>query len=304
MHAHILCIGDVMLDVITHIEMMPADIKFGSDNASTISTHGGGAAGNVASWVTRVGSESTIVAHVGSDSAGAAIISEFDALGVNHKGLLIESAHTGVVVVLVDPSGERTMFPENGANAGLVLEDLPALEGFDAVYLSGYAPLDPKSRPGILEMLPMIRSHNIPIYYDPATVGGMSAVPIDMIRGWLSHVDGILLNEEEAAFLSGLSDLDSQLDYFLEKCSTVVIKRGAEGAIGKIRGGNRIDVPAFPTTVVDTTGAGDSFAGGFISSMALGRGLEESLRLGAKVAARCVAIVGARPHVDTRISQD
>jgi sugar/nucleoside kinase (ribokinase family) len=67
-----------MLDVVTKIAVMPSAINYGSDTASEISTHGGGAAGNVASWLTRTNSEATIVGHVGDDAAGAALISEFD----------------------------------------------------------------------------------------------------------------------------------------------------------------------------------------------------------------------------------
>ena len=65
MTVRVLCIGDVMLDVITKISVMPAQIHYGSDTPSKIATHGGGAAGNVASWLTRTNAESTIVGHVG-----------------------------------------------------------------------------------------------------------------------------------------------------------------------------------------------------------------------------------------------
>ncbi len=113
MTARVLCIGDVMLDVITKISVMPAQIHYGSDTPSKISTHGGGAAGNVASWLTRTSAQSTIVGHVGDDAAGAALMSEFDTLGVRHNNLMVDKGSSGVVVVLVDPTGERTMFPDN-----------------------------------------------------------------------------------------------------------------------------------------------------------------------------------------------
>ena len=181
MSVHVLCIGDVMLDVITEIEVVPNKVNYGSDTPAKISTHGGGAAGNVASWLTRTDAQATIVAHVGNDSAGSALVSEFDVLGVGHKNLVVEGAHSGVVVVLVDPTGERTMFPDNGANSGLTLSDLPNLDGFNAVYLSGYSPLDPLSRAGVLEMITKIRSAGIPIYFDPASVGGMMQANLEIL---------------------------------------------------------------------------------------------------------------------------
>ena len=301
MTAKVLCIGDVMLDVVTKLDVMPSEINYGSDTPAKISTHGGGAAGNVAAWLTRTDARATIVGHVGNDAAGSALVSEFDALGVRHHNLVIENGHSGVVVVLVDPTGERTMFPDNGANSGLHIGDLPELEGFNAVYISGYSPLDPLSLKGIKEMITKIREAGITIYFDPASVGGMKEVAIEEVKSWLPMMDVLLLNEEEAIYLSGGSDIEIALDYLLTQCQTVVIKRGSQGAIGKSRGGDSVSVPAIPTTVVDTTGAGDSFAAGFISYFATKKDLARALMAGAEVAAQCVAIVGARPRVGTKI---
>jgi sugar/nucleoside kinase (ribokinase family) len=297
----VLCIGDVMLDVITKISVLPAQIHYGSDTPSQISTHGGGAAGNVASWLTRTSAQSTIVGHVGDDAAGAALISEFDTLGVRHNNLMVDQGSSGVVVVLVDPTGERTMFPDNGANSGLHIGDLPPLDDFDAVYLSGYSPLDPLSRPGVLEMIEKIKSAGLPLYFDPASVGAMMEVPLALVKSWIAMMDVILLNEEEAIYLTGETNVEKALEILLEDCETVVIKRGSLGAIGKSRGSILVTIEALPTEVLDTTGAGDSFAAGFIAEYAASKNMQRSLEAGAAVAARCVAIVGARPRVGTII---
>lgn len=290
-----------MLDVITEIAVVPNKINYGSDTPAKISTHGGGAAGNVASWLTRTDAKATIVAHVGDDPAGSALVSEFDALGVHHENLIVEKAHSGVVVVLVDPTGERTMFPDNGANSGLHLNDLPDLKPFNAVYLSGYSPLDPQSRPGVLTMITKIRDARIPIYFDPASVGGMMEVNLAEVKSWILLMDILLLNEEEAMYLTGESEIEKALELLLQDCPVVVIKRGAAGAIGCARGSTPVSVSALPANVVDTTGAGDSFAAGFIARYALTSNMKESLEHGAKVAAHCVAIVGARPRVGASI---
>lgn len=301
MSSHILCIGDVMLDVVTKIKVMPNAINYGSDTESEISTHGGGAAGNVASWITCTGSQSTIVGHVGKDSAGAALQSEFDAFGVHHHNLAIANAHTGVVVVLVDPTGERTMFPDNGANSGLTIEDLPDLEPFNAVYLSGYSPLDPASRSGVLAMAKKIKSAGLTIYFDPASVGGMKAVEKSEILDWLTHFDVLLLNEEEAEYLSEKSHHHEALDFLGNLVGTVVIKLGAHGAIARDHSGKTEKVAAMTSQVVDTTGAGDAFAAGFISEFEKTGDLATSLAKARDVAAHCVAILGARPRVGTKI---
>jgi len=301
MTINVLCIGDVMLDVIARINVSPQKINFGSDTASRISTSSGGAAGNVAAWLTRTDARSTIVSHVGDDPAGAAIVSEFDALGVAHGDLVIPGETSGVVVVLVDSSGERTMFPDKGANSSLTIADLPDLSTFQAVYISGYALLNPLARDGVLAMIEKIKADGLPIYFDPASVGSMKDVADKELHTWFSLMDVLLLNEEESIYLTGSVDIERALDYLLDFSEVVVIKRGSAGAIAKTRGYDSISLPAVATNVVDTTGAGDSFAAGFIATFSKNRDLTAALQAGGELAAGCVAIVGGRPRVGTAI---
>jgi sugar/nucleoside kinase (ribokinase family) len=301
MTINVLCIGDVMLDVIARINVSPQKINFGSDTASRISTSSGGAAGNVAAWLTRTDARSTIVSHVGDDPAGAAIVAEFDALGVSHGDLVIQGETSGVVVVLVDSSGERTMFPDKGANSRLTVTDLPDLGAFQAVYISGYALLNPLARDGVLEMIEKIKADGLPIYFDPASVGAMKDVTDKELHNWFSMMDVLFLNEEESIYLTGSVEIERALNYLLDFSQVVVIKRGSAGAIAKARGFDSISLPAVASTVIDTTGAGDSFAAGFIASFSKNRDLTAALQAGGELAAGCVAIVGGRPRVGTAI---
>ena len=294
--AKVLCIGDVMLDVIALIE---TQINYGSDTPSKISTHGGGAAGNVASWSQSSGAPTRIVTRVGNDTAGWALLSEFDALGVGYGDCMVPDAQTGVVVVLVDPSGERTMFPETGANSGLSVTDMPSLAGVEIAYVSGYALINSISRPGVLAMVDAIRKAGIPLFFDPATVGGMSQVDINEINSWLPLMSLLFMNEEEAAFLTGHTHLETAIDALLLVAPTAIIKCGSGGAIGKTRGAASIKISAVPTRVLDTTGAGDAFAGGFIAAWLTNPDLRLAMEAGANSGAHCVSIVGARPHVTT-----
>jgi sugar/nucleoside kinase (ribokinase family) len=301
MTVNVLCIGDVMLDVIARINVSPQKINYGSDTASRISTSSGGAAGNVAAWLTRTDAQSTILSHVGDDPAGSAIVSEFDALGVSHGDLVIPGETSGVVVVLVDSSGERTMFPDKGANSSLAVGDLPDLNSFQAVYISGYALLNPLARDGVLAMIQKIKADGLPIYFDPASVGAMKDVADKELHTWFSLMDILLLNEEESIYITGSVDIERALDYLLDFSQVVVIKRGSAGAIAKARGFDSISLPAVATTVVDTTGAGDSFAAGFIASYSKNHDLTAAMQAGGELAAGCVAIVGGRPRVGTAI---
>jgi sugar/nucleoside kinase (ribokinase family) len=301
MGAKVLCIGDLMLDIVAQIPTSPHDLHLGNDTRTVISTHGGGAGGNVASWLAVLGNDVTMVGRIGDDAAGAAITSEFDALGISYGDIVKDGLHTGVVICLVDPSGERTMLADNGANAGLSIDDLPALDGVDAIYITGYAPLAPLSRIGVLEMVRVINARGIPIFFDPATVGGMKDVPIDEILSWCGLMNTLIMNEEEAIYLSGSSDLEAALEFFLEYAQRAIIKRGSQGAIGLERRGEIISVGTHATEVIDTTGAGDSFAAGFIDAITSGSNFSQAIERASAVAAHCVAIVGARGRVGTQI---
>jgi sugar/nucleoside kinase (ribokinase family) len=183
----------------------------------------------------------------------------------------------------------------------LVVEDLPDLNSFQAVYISGYALLNPLARDGVLAMIAKIKADGLPIYFDPASVGAMKDVADKELHNWFSKMDVLLLNEEESIYLTGSVDIERALDYLLDFSQVVVIKRGSAGAIAKARGFDSISLPAVAATVVDTTGAGDSFAAGFIASFSKNRDLTAALQAGAELAADCVAIVGGRPRVGTAI---
>ena len=289
----ILCLGDIMLDVTA---VVGAPIKQGVETRASISTQGGGAAANVASWLAVSGTPAHLIARVGDDPAGRTVLAELDRFRVEHSHKIIPDAHTGVVVVLVDALGERTMFPDSGANSGLSPDDLPPLDDVTAVYLSGYPLVNPMSRQGALEILGIVNEMGLPVIFDPSTVGVLLEVGIKQVREWLTMVDVVVLNEEEAHFLSGKNNPIEAAAELLQLTPLVVIKRGGNGALAQARGSALVQIPAVDVEVVDTTGAGDAFAAGFIKGWIAKNELVDSLHSGAELAAKCVAIVGSRPQ--------
>jgi sugar/nucleoside kinase (ribokinase family) len=113
-------------------------------------------------------------------------------------------------------------------------------------------------------------------------------------------IDLLFANEEEAMQLAAQSDLDGALDALSGKVATLVVTRGAAGAVG-VEGGQKISVPAAPVErVVDTTGAGDLFAAGFLTARSRRQPLERCLGAGALAAAEVISHFGARPAADLR----
>lgn len=284
-----------MLDVMVLID---SPINYASDTPAKISTHGGGAAANTATWLSYSGNDVYFVARTGDDSAADAVIQELDSWNIQHGPLRQKGLKTGVVVVIVDESGQRTMFPDSGANSGLSKADLPSLEGFDAAFVSGYSLFNKASSSGVLEMIEQIKSAGIPLFFDPASVGTISNFGKDVAVSYLSKMDTLLMNEEEALYLSNTDDCDAALAELIKHAHSVVIKRGANGAMGMSRNHSTVIANTQVIDAVDTTGAGDAFAAGFIPSWIENKQLDQAMSAGNKLAAQCVAIIGARPSVN------
>lgn len=292
-----LCIGDAALDVIVK---MQTELHVGSDTSSQISMHGGGAAANTATWLADLGHDVYFSCRLGDDAAGRAIASEFDLWGIEYRKEFLAKEKTGVVVVLVNNAGERTMFPDSGANSGIDEKNLPPLVGFDAAFLSGYSLFNPLSTSGVLRMISMIKAANIPLIFDPASVGTMTAFGRQRVLEILPLMDIALMNDDEARFITATNDLKSALAFLTSLIPMVVIKTGSSGAIGQLLDGAPIETSTEAITAIDTTGAGDAFAAGFIPRWLESNDLMESMKAGNEVARQCVAIIGARPSVNPK----
>lgn len=296
----ILCIGDLALDVIAKLDGFGLEqLNYGSDTPSEVSTYGGGAAANVASWLIKMDTLPTLIARVGDDSIGSALIAELEGSGVRCHKRVISHLATGCVVVLVDSSGERTMLPDSGANAGLDLEDLPPLLDFSAAYISGYALWNKRSHQGTLDIFKKLDQAKIPIIFDPASVGTMlkfSSGKREVILASIPKSKVIILNSAEAEFLSGEKELSKSLSFLTRYAEIVLIKRGDSGAIARIGDKNQVfEVAVEKVEPLDTTGAGDSFAAGFIGKWVESGDVEAAINEGNRLARECVQIIGARP---------
>ncbi|MEY3736874.1 MAG: hypothetical protein RLZZ251_590 [Actinomycetota bacterium] len=293
----IVCIGDAMVDVI--VELGEA-INIGSDTKSKISLVGGGAAANTACWLGHTGQDVIFVGKVGNDAAGQQFVSDLEAHHVHHGDLRCQSATTGIVVVLVDDKGERTMFPDPGANSLLSRSDLPELDNTSGAFLSGYSLYNPALTEEVRAMMQLIKSAGIPLIFDPASVGPMRNFGREKVISVLKDVDCVILNRDEARFLSGSEDIEEAIRILHHSTETVVIKVGSDGAIciDKENGISRL--PSVATSVVDTTGAGDAFAAGFLPIWLERNDLHAAVEAGNRLAGECVAILGARPRVNPR----
>jgi len=278
----VVVVGDVMTDIVVRLPAKPA---YGSDTPAAISQHGGGSAANVAAWLAASGHPATYVGRVGDDLLGRAAMDDLRDTGVDVRATFDEKRATGVCVVLVDPSGERTMLPDTGANAALSPDDLPddVFTSGSHLHLSGYALINDGSRRAALAAIHRARAAGMTTSVDPSSAAPLRKLGGAAFRAWTAGMDLCLLNQEEATVLAPWGDYPE-----------VVRKLGPGGAAWR-KGEATELVEAEPVAAVDTTGAGDAFAAGFLSAWLAGATAKDALRAACALAAQAVTQVGARP---------
>jgi sugar/nucleoside kinase (ribokinase family) len=288
--------GDLMVDVMA---LMTGPLVPDSDSPGQITIRGGGSAANTACWLAAEGHEAVFIGAVGMDSAGRAAIDDLRAAGVRPAVALDAERATGTVIVLVDVLGERTMVPDSGANSALRPADLPDAE-FSAgrhLHLSGYTLLNPQSRPAGIAALELARGRGMTTSVDVASAGPLAEVGPDNFLDWIGNPFMLFANRDEAAVLTGIDDPAESTRALTELCDQVVVKLGADGVVRHDALFDRsIWVPAVSgVEVVDTTGAGDAFAAGYLRAWMLDADPEDALSAGCRLAARVIAKVGGRP---------
>ena len=289
--ATVVCLGDVMLDVVARL---PGDLQPGSDLPAPISALGGGAAANTACWLAVGGVETVMVARIGTDPFGRWMAADLAAFGVGAALVHDRDRPTGTCIVLVSPDGERTMVPDAGANAAMTAADLPAavFQPRRHLHLSGYTLLGGARAAG-LHALELARSAGMTISVDAASVAPLRAAG-DFIH-WIGTGLTLLANRDEAELLAGTVDAEAAVLGLAARVGTAVVKLGAGGALWS-DGARVVRRPALDDVeVVDTTGAGDAFAAGYLSGHLGGLEAAGALDRGHAWAARACGQVGGRP---------
>jgi sugar/nucleoside kinase (ribokinase family) len=267
-------LGDINVDVVAAHD---GPIAQGSDTAASISMRPGGSGGNVAAWLAHAGADVTLIGRVGTDAAAEIALQRLD--GVELCVTRDEDRPTGTCIVLVAPGGERTMLPDPGANDALTAEELPELNG-DLLHVSGYALMRAGSRAAALAAIERAREAGMRISVDPASAAPLANDPVFLDR--IKPIDLLFPNRDEADVLGPQIDVPE-----------LVITHGADGATWT-DGIETVSERAIPLDdVIDTTGAGDAFAAGFLSAWP--GPPQGALAAGARLAARAVTQRGGRP---------
>lgn len=293
-----ICLGDLMVDVVARLF---GPLVEGSDSPGVISYVGGGSAANTAAWLTRVGESSIFVGAIGDDAAGEQQAESLHRLGVDVRFRVDHTRPTGTCLVLVAPTGERTMVPDPGANLALLEHDVPVDEfsAGDHLHVSGYA-LMRDSRDAALHALDTAQSAGMTV-----SVGAASAAPLKALGAAeflaMLPADALLFaNEREAGVLAGSDGGAVGLARTLAGSGREVVVTAGSGVAAWSDGESSASMAAERLDhrpELDTTGAGDAFAAGFLAARARSAVPEVCLRDGHALAAAACRTTGGRPEL-------
>jgi sugar/nucleoside kinase (ribokinase family) len=268
-------LGDVLLDVVVRT---PGALAPGADTPADTRLATGGQAANVAAWVVELGGAARCMAKRADDPAGELARALLEARGVELAGPVVAGT-TGVVVALVGDDGERTMATDRGVSTELRADELDTrwLEGCEWLHVSGYALLAEPIAEAALAAARLARRRGARVAVDLSSWSAIRAYGAERFRANLDAAapEVVLANEPEWEMVGGAYAL----------AETAVIKRGSRGVEVRTAGAVERHDP-LGAEVVDTTGAGDALAAGFLVG---------GIELGLEAAARCVGKLGAVP---------
>ena len=282
----ILVIGDVIEDLIVVPE---ESIRPNTDTKAQIQKSMGGQAANVAAWIAHSGADASFVGCVGSTDL-VKLEQDLRAQGIESR-LQSSSKPTGSLVVLVDGQS-RSMLTDRGANKDLDLAKIDPT-GFEVVYVSGYSLLG-RSLEEVSAFAAKVKSTGALLAIDPGSYGFINDHGVESFRELMKLADIAFPNQEEEELLE-LSG----------KVRLNVVTSGHLGAMAYLGDGGLIEVASISSKLVDPTGAGDAFCGGFLAQLVKEPGskelsaeaVENALGAGAEAGSQAVGLMGARPKV-------
>jgi sugar/nucleoside kinase (ribokinase family) len=290
----LLVIGDAVTDVVA---LHGSPVMSGTDTAADIVLRPGGSGANTAAWAAHLGADVRLLARLGYDSSEWHT-TELVKTGVRPHITVDPDHPTAVVIAMVDKSGERSMLTNRGAG-GLISDadwDPSLLDGVGRLHLSGYILF---AEPGLrLAKLAMAEAAaaGVAVSIDPASTGPLRDFGIERFIRESAAAGLIIPNLDEALLLSGATNAERAAVLLSEMYGTAIVKLGSQGALAAVGGQVVAVAPGVSAEVVDSTGAGDAFAAGFLTATLHGVSEEAALQAGCRAGAACVAQVGGRPR--------
>ena len=250
----------------------------------------GGAPCNVLAMLTKLGHKTAFIGKVGNDNYGEFFRENLQKNKIEDKLLTSDRLPSGVASTFISPDGERTFGTYLGAAASLRAEELTLdmFKGYAYLFIEGYLVQDHEM---ILHAIELAKEAGLQICLDMASYN-IVANDLEFFSLLINkYVDIVFANEEEAKAFTG-KEPEEALGVIAKKCSIAIVKVGASGSYIR-KGTEEIKVSAIPVQkVVDTTGAGDYFASGFLYGLTCGYSLDKCAKIGSILSGNVIQVIG------------
>jgi sugar/nucleoside kinase (ribokinase family) len=282
----VLCtIGDLIEDVVVWLSAEP---NLGTDTDSIIQRTRGGSAANVAMFAALTGTESRFIGQVGNDALGQQLCSALQQAGVDV--CVVSEGRTGSIVVLVQPNGERTFLTDRGVASHLSLVDASLMANVGILHVPSYSLVTEPLASTSLLYIKATQSLGAVISLDASSTSVLEHFGVARYKSLIQSIQPqvFLCNEDEAGLL-GVGAKEG-----MPGAALTVIKRGAHSTLAISQNNEDFQVAVAPVAnIVDTTGAGDAFAAGFLPTFVATNDVEVAIARGHAIAARVLRSPGA-----------
>jgi sugar/nucleoside kinase (ribokinase family) len=255
----------------------------------------GGSAANTIHGLSRLGGDTAYIGKIGNDEFGKLFASDLQNNGIKPI-LSFGVAETGRAMTLISPDSERTFATYLGAAVELDAADLSDIlfKGYHLLHIEGYLV---QNKPLVEKALMLAKQANLKVSLDLASYNVVEANKDFLLQIIKQYVDVVFANEDEAKALTGLNP-EAALNVLAEMCEIAVVKIGAEGSYVKSK--NQVyTIPAIKVNCIDTTGAGDLYAAGFLYGYTKGMSLDLCGKIGSLTAGKVVETIGAKISSET-----
>lgn len=295
-----LAVGDLAWDVLAKPDQ---SLLPGGDTTGLVALSGGGSSANVAVWAARVGMDTGFLGKVGNDRFGHEAVQDLEREGVKPHIVWDESHPTGVILVLIDSGGQRSMLSSQGADFRLEPEELPvdAIRAAGHVHITAWSMFTDPPRRAALRAARLALEGGASVSFDPGSYQMIREIGREEFKRLTRELrfDFILPNLEEGRSLTGAKYPHEVLEALRELYpqTMILLKLDKDGAL--IADGDRVlEIPASNDRVIDATGAGDAFGGAFLGHYLRSRDAQAAAKLAVQIAGWVVGHFGARPERD------
>ena len=293
-------IGDLVWDVLVKPE---TQLQLGGDTTGQILMTPGGSAANVATWLARLGSDVVFMGSVGQDVSGDLLIADLQRERVVPRVVQLAEYPTSTIVVMIEPTGQRSMITNQGADFYLQPEHVPfaALHSVRHLHVTAWSLFSEPPRTAVLQAVQAAKAAGATISFDPASYQMIDAMGRDAFLALMDAmpIDIFFPNRDEAAMVADARDSDTIVTRLHKRWPQmlVVMKLDADGCMVSTPY-QRHHVATTAVNAVDSTGAGDSFNAAFLQRYLQDGDVVAAAQLANRMGSWVVQRFGARPAID------